>query len=199
MNHEKPLLDAKYLQKTAVAYGSKPYWFGLGFIQLKLSDDSRIHFWSPDIARHEREEIHDHRYNFVSHVLYGTLHFELYEPTPMQHDHVYTHELFQTDCAPGCLGTEPKVHPVTITKRGSYDLPEGSEYWFSSEQFHTTEGTTFAVTYLEREAKTKQFANVIKPKGAPVSCPFATKLSEEECWQHIEKVCANWRCRYEAR
>src|SRR5271157_3325048 len=200
MKHEKPFLDLNYLKKAAAAYGSKPYWFGLGFIQLKLSDDSRIHFWSPDIARPERDEIHDHRYNFVSRVLYGTLTFDLYEPTPIQRDGVWTHELFQTDCAPGHEGNkEPKIYPVTITKRGTFDLVEGSEYWFSSEQFHTTENTQFAVTYLERETKTKQFANVIKPRGAPISCPFATEMSVADCWRHIDKICASWRCKCEGR
>jgi hypothetical protein len=178
------------LRIISAAYGSKPYWFGLGFIQLKLSDSTRIHFWSPEIKRVEREEIHDHRYNFKSTVLYGTLHFDLFEMTLMQRDGVWTHELYQTDCSPEQEGNlEPKVYPVTLTKRGSYDLVRGSSYWFSSEQFHTTEGTELAVTYLERETKTKQFANVIKAKGAPHSCPFAEKMDEKLCWEHIKNIC----------
>ncbi len=154
----------------------------------------------PWVPRHEREEIHDHRYNFLSTVLMGTLHFELYEFTPMQRDHVFTHELFQTDCAPGHEGNkDPKIYPVTISKRGSYDIVAGSSYWFSSDQFHTTEGTTFAVTYLERETKTKPFANVIKAKGAPITCPFAEQMPEEDCWRHIDRVCASYRCEQEGR
>ena len=184
-------LSLNSLKDASKSYGSKPYWFGLGFIQLKLNDVSRVHYWCPWIPAPEREEIHDHRYNFKSTVVAGVLHFELYEPTPMQRDHVFTHELFQTDCAPGHEGNkDPKAYPVTLEHRGTYDVHAGSSYWFSEKQFHTTEGTRFAITYLEREEKTKQFANVIKPKGAPVSCPFAKTLPEDECWSYIEQAIA---------
>lgn len=181
-----PLYDIQYLRAAAQSYGSKPHWFGLGFIQLKLNDRERVHFWCPEIPHPEREEIHDHRYNFTSTVLAGMLHFELYEYKSVMYSPIAPHELFQTDCAPGHEGNkDPKVYGVSIQHRGTYDLAAGSQYWFSENQFHTTEGTEYAITHLLREPKTKQYANVIKVKGAPTTCPFAETMSEEKLWDHI--------------
>jgi hypothetical protein len=206
-----PLFDMEHLRRCAGEYDSRPIWFGLGFIQLKLNDVERVHFWCPEIPSPEREEIHDHRYNFTSTVLAGMLHFELYEVTPVPYRHISradydssysynnvlesrrlagvdpTHELFETDCAPGHEGNkEPKVTTVQIAHRGTYDLAAGSQYWFSEKQFHTTQGTEYAITHLRRESKHKQFANVVKVIGAPTTCPFAVQMPEEECWDHIK-------------
>ena len=54
-------------------------WHGNGFIQVHLSDLERIHIWSrrfqPTV---KNAQIHDHRWGFVSRVLYGTLENAIY-------------------------------------------------------------------------------------------------------------------------
>lgn len=56
---------------------------GLGFLQLKLAANTRLHVWHPDLPRRrcfEHSSIHDHRFGFVSRVLVG-----------VQINHVYRH------------------------------------------------------------------------------------------------------------
>lgn len=48
---------------------------GLGFIQIKLDGNQRLHVWHPDLPRRscfERSAIHNHRFSFTSTVLIGT-------------------------------------------------------------------------------------------------------------------------------
>src|SRR5690606_30989934 len=68
--HLDQFLDIDHLR----SYGATPHWFGLGFIQLKLTNDTRIHFWHPALmADTPEEELHDHRYRFHSHILLGNI------------------------------------------------------------------------------------------------------------------------------
>jgi hypothetical protein len=162
--------------------GTPPHWFGLGFIQLKLTENTRIHFWLPWLKGKEREEIHNHRYNFVSRVLAGSLHKEIYAVTPNDFG---GHELFTTTCAPGKEGEVTSYVPVSCSKIAEFDVVAPSTYFFGHDQFHTTEGTDFAITYLEREPKVKSDAMVVKVAGALTTCPFASPLPVDELWGHI--------------
>lgn len=47
---------------------------GLGFIQVKLDNDQRMHVWHPDLPRrrcYEASAVHNHRFSFTSRVLKG--------------------------------------------------------------------------------------------------------------------------------
>lgn len=177
------ILDIDWLRKQSESNGTPPHWFGLGFIQLKLTENTRIHFWLPWLKGKEREEIHNHRYNFTSSVLIGSLHKEIYQVTPGGTDW----ELFTTTCAPGKEGEVTETTPVSCVKIAEFDLASWSTYFFAHDQFHTTEGTDFAVTYLERESKVKSDAMVVKKTGAPTTCPFANPVPVNELWEHIEE------------
>ena len=61
-------IDLETLRRNHV----RLYYFGLGFIQLKLDEVRRLHFYSarlPPIT----EDVHNHRYGFLSRVLAGRL------------------------------------------------------------------------------------------------------------------------------
>lgn len=186
-----PTIDE--LKHRARQYSSEPYWFGLGFVQLKLSDTERMHFWVPEIPHPEREEIHNHRYDFVSTVLAGTLKHEVYHldaiVDPSADVRIVDgceYEIFETNCAPTKGGTVETVTPCIITHVGSFDLGAGSTYAFPHESFHTTEGTKFAITSLTRVLpKPIEFASVIKKQGAETTCPFKEKMPVDSCWDHI--------------
>lgn len=186
-----PTLDE--LRAKAKAYGTEPFWFGLGFVQLKLSDTERMHFWYPDIPCPEREEIHNHRYDFSSTVLAGQLRHEVYHldkvrslTTAVQEQ---DWEIFETNCAPNKEGTVETVTPCSVTRMGVFDLVAGSTYEFPHTSFHTTEGTKFAITHLTRVLpKPLEFASVVKLRGAATVCPFKEKLPTDLCWQHIAEA-----------
>lgn len=47
---------------------------GLGFVQVQLEGNQRLHVWHPELPRRacfESSAIHDHRFNFMSRVLVG--------------------------------------------------------------------------------------------------------------------------------
>lgn len=188
------LPSIQYFREKSASYGSDPYWFGLGFIQLKLSDAERMHIWSPEIPCPEREEIHNHRYDFTSTVLAGNLRHDVYHLdcrlSASAPDEIYLgskYEIFETNCQPGKEGTVETVTPCLVSHVGTFNLQAGSTYQFPHTSFHTTEGTEFAITLLTRVLpKPIEFASVIKKKGAPTTCPFKDKLPTETCWEHIE-------------
>jgi hypothetical protein len=202
-----PTIDE--LKRRAKKYNSEPYWFGLGFIQLKLSDTERMHFWTPDCPHPEREEIHNHRYDFASTVLAGTLKHDIYHLDAVVEASVKPNgepascafktewEIFETDCAPNKEGTVEKVSPAIVTHVGTFTLAAGSTYSFPHESFHTTEGTKFAVTSLTRVLpKPIDYASVIKKAGAATTCPFKEKLPLGRCWDLVEyavQLATNWR------
>lgn len=186
-----PTIDE--LRAKAKKYNSEPHWFGLGFVQLKLSDTERMHFWIPEIPRREREEIHNHRYDFDSTVLAGTLMHEVYHldatVDPSADVRIIDgceYEIFETNCSPSKAGTIETVSPCIITHVGSFDLAAGSTYMLPHSSFHTTEGTRFAITHLTRVLpKPLEFASVIKKRGAETTCPFAERMDPEVAWEHI--------------
>jgi hypothetical protein len=179
------------LRTKADSYGTDPYWFGLGFIQLKLNDTARMHFWLPEIPRPEREEIHNHRYDFSSIVLAGHLMHEVWHLDAVKSQTTTVQEqdweIFETNCAPNKEGTVETVTPCSITKMGEFSLGAGSIYAFPHTSFHTTEGTRFAITHLTRVLpKPLEYASVVKRRGAETTCPFKEKLPTDLCWQYIE-------------
>lgn len=184
----------KDLRAKAKSYGSEPYWFGLGFIQLKLSDTERMHFWCPEIPRPEREEIHNHRYDFHSTVLAGELWHEVYHldatVDPSADIKIVDScewEIFETNCSPTKEGTVETVTPCIVTRVGAFRLHAGSYYEFPHESFHTTELTTFAITHLTRKLpKPLEFASVIKRRGQETTCPFKEKIPADTCWMYID-------------
>jgi hypothetical protein len=180
-----PTIDE--LRARAKAYGSDPYWFGLGFVQLKLSDTERMHFWSPEIPYPEREEIHNHRYDFTSNVLAGAVHHETFLVMNIFRDNEDAlHEIFTTTCMPGVEGTVEEVTPCDIRPMGAYIIGAGSTYSFPHTSFHTTKDTKFAITHLTRVLpKPLEFASVVKLRGAATVCPFKEKLPTDVCWEHI--------------
>jgi hypothetical protein len=186
-----PTIDE--LKARAKKYNSVPHWFGLGFVQLKLSDTERMHFWVPEIPRREREEIHNHRYDFVSSVLAGTLKHDIYHldatVDPKADVRIIDgceYEIFETNCAPTAEGTIETVTPCIVTHVGTFTLEAGSSYALPHETFHTTEDTRFAITSLTRVLpKPIEFASVIKKRGAETTCPFKDKMDPDVCWEHI--------------
>ncbi len=55
------------------------HYFGLGFIQLKINFETRMHFYSPELPQiTSNEDVHNHRYDFESCVLKGELEQELF-------------------------------------------------------------------------------------------------------------------------
>lgn len=162
-----------------------PEYFGLGFIQLKIDTKYRMHFYHDDlIPIVPDEELHDHRYNFTSHILNGTFTQEIYD---FQETEDGTHQLKEVDCQNpdnkmegSVLGTPRLLNMSTYTK--------GSSYWINRDLFHRVKSSGNTITILERERVEKNFARVISPLGNHSICPFSAPLGPERCWELIEDM-----------
>ena len=164
------------------ACGAVPHYFGLGFVQLKLSDTRRLHFWHPSCeAIVGEEEIHDHRYDFVSHVLAGTVVHETWDYSPCADGGV---EAFKVSCKPGVPSDPAPSSRGKASRTGMYSLAAGSFYRFPAGAFHRSEGKS-AVTSLTRGPVVLEEATVLRPLGAPPVCAFSRPMPEADCWAAI--------------
>lgn len=166
----------------------KIHYFGLGFIQIKLNNHERVHFYTttlPPIV--DMEEVHDHRYDFYSFVLSGMYHHELFEIQEGT-----THLLTEETCVDPNVAdvqqsnTQEKTtpRPCSITKTGEVWMKEGSHYFIEKNVLHRV-NTENAITFLIRETPTKGRARVVCRKETKKVCPFRDTLSEELLWDIV--------------
>ena len=87
---------------------------GLGFLQVKLPGNQRIHVWHPDLPRRkcwESSNIHDHRFGFISRVLVGRQINQLYREVPFAPASDPTHIAYLHEGNRTTFGNRPwKVH-----------------------------------------------------------------------------------------
>lgn len=181
-------LDIDFLR----ASGAEPQFF-LDFIQLKLDDRFRMHFWHQDLPAYgAEEELHDHRYDFVSRVLVGqTTHEEWYFTENPDGDM----EIIEKSCQPGSEVPARQVAVGNVKCGGTYTMARGSQYHFPNDRFHRIR-TARCVTLLERGEIVKDVARIIKPKGAGDFCPFERKIEPKKLWEVIEDLLFEGSGRY---
>lgn len=181
-----PLFDGRFDAFLTVdglrAAGAVPKWFGLGFIQIKLNDTQRMHFWHPSLsADTPEEELHDHRYFFTSHVVAGeTTHEEWF----FRKDDHGDHEMVAVNCKPGSAGEEQHLGYGLVEQGGSYTMVAGSKYTFPPTGYHRIRAER-CVTFLERGPVLTELATVIRPLGTPAVCPFERQIPEAQLWDCI--------------
>ena len=168
------------------ATGAKPHYFGLGFIQLKLDDSWRMHFWHPMLsAVVGEEELHDHRYDFRSYVLHGKTTHEVFEfvPDELGGDH----GMYRVSCKPDDPREPEPAGRGRVVPAGSYTMVAGSVYEFPHDQFHRIEASE-CITLVFRREIVKDLATVIKPLEDGHVCPFSKSLPQEELWACIGEL-----------
>jgi len=122
---------------------------GLGFVQIQLEGNQRMHVWHPELPRRtcfQVSDIHDHRFTFQSQVLVG-------EQTNIQFEHqhanqhadagdnpiyyvTYLHEGARTAC-----GGRPWVPDgcITMTKEWRQTIKAGDSYLQPAYIYHRTQ------------------------------------------------------------
>jgi len=176
-----------YLDLATLKTLGAPAYFGLGFIQLKINEHQRIHFWVPEwpTIPGADNELHDHRYTLTSTILKGEIHNHIYTPVSTEDP---THELIEVSCKPNS-SEEPRVidrvTPVFLT---SFVSKTGDTYTLSPDAFHTAHTVGPTVTFVERADVLKDMARVIRPLDSAFVCPFSIKYSAQECWDKIEEI-----------
>lgn len=165
------------------------HFFGLGFVQLKLDNQLRMHFYHPDIKPiTPDEEIHNHRYDFISNIIAGSFSQELFKVTSGDSDFY----MIEENCKSEKLVDPVKV-PVIITSLGFNHYKAGDSYTCVTSDFHRVK-TDFAITRLYRGQIMSDNALVIKNKNDESICPFSKQLSNNECWEIIESCINLGKC-----
>lgn len=172
------LLNIDFLKKEC----EHIHFFGLGFIQLKLNEHQRLHFYSSKLpSLMNEEEIHNHRYDFQSYILKGTLKSEHYKVVE-GNDYI----LEQESCKPGIdIKVEPKL--CSIKHINSHIYNEGSKYKIEHDVFHKVFGID-CITYLMRGLYMKDNADVIRKVNSEKICPFSKQIPEPELWDIVESM-----------
>jgi hypothetical protein len=157
------------------------HFFGLGFIQLKINDRFRLHFYSPSLPSIVgKEDVHNHRYDFKSTILKGMITQELYARVSGN-----THTMEQESCK-DMVEHKAVSTECAIIMLASVEHLAGTSYWIQHDTLHRvyTKGST--ITLLDRGPYAKELADVIRPRGSSKVCPFSVKLTESDLWEIVE-------------
>lgn len=182
--HE-PLLDIDHLRSFDV----KPAYFGLGFIQLKIKRNSRVHFYHDDLPV-LAEEPHAHRYGFTSYIMQGRFEQTLYQYSANQPSGEFYMDF--EDCKPGSEPTPDMTggeqNPGTLHELFHAEYQADDYYRIEADTLHTVKGMDNAITYLVRDEPSKDFAGVVRRVGADKVCPFSEPIAVDRCWEMIEDM-----------
>jgi hypothetical protein len=165
------------------------HYFGLGFIQLKIDDSHRMHFYTPELPPITSEEdVHNHRYDFESLILKGEFEQDIFEVTwPQFGEFGTTHLLEQESCKEGCSADENDAFPVKVKLLATNHYMAGSRYLINHETFHRVRATN-CITLIERSEYKKELAEVVRPINAGKICPFSKKIEVEKLWDIVGKM-----------
>lgn len=156
------------------------HYFGLGFIQLKLDHVNRLHFYTSELPPIvDEEDIHNHRYDFTSKILGGSITNYLFAETIGD-----THWKEDESCKEGVAsGTPRRDCGVIMTSMHTYVA--GSEYFIDHNTFHRV-ASKDCITWVIRSDYKKDYAQVIRPVRSSKVCPFSQKIAEDKLWEIIE-------------
>lgn len=128
---------------------------GNGFIQIDIDDNRRLHIWDHRIPKQKvATPIHDHRFDFTSRVLKGTLWHTTYN---IRYDEDGDYEIYIPEVRKGedtILVSSGDKCVVSCDKVIS--IPEGGSYEFGAMRFHETGWAEPTVTLMTK-LKTYKF------------------------------------------
>lgn len=168
---------------------------GLGFIQVQLQGNQRLHVWHPELPRRkcfENSAIHNHRFNFTSRVLIGQQINIKVRPVNAV-EGAATHLLYLHEGARTANGGRPWTPnaPVAMDEYTSETIEAGQEYFMPAYHFHRTEpgGDGKVATIMTKLAEGK--------RGAMSSCRIGIEpdtdfdrfqLSPALLWSYVLEV-----------
>ncbi len=169
---------------------------GLGFIQVKLGANQRLHVWHPDLPRREcfaESQVHDHRFGFTSTVLRGCLVNHVHAALKLEvdgrqlesHD-VYVHE---GDRLP--TGNRPWLPDgrVWLTTVSTQVVHERQSYSMLPGVFHSTEPMGMVATIMAKRPALVRGARTLVRMGTEPDVDFdRLQLSTREMWAVVRAV-----------
>lgn len=171
-------LDIDYLKQNK----QRLYYFGLGFVQLVLNKYERVHFYNENITA-PNDEVHNHRYNFSSHILKGCFANELYKLVPGD-----SHVLINESCNKNKKLEHNIQIPVGLELISTDVYLSGQSYHVFFNDLHSVTYKGNTITHLQRSDIITDYAQVIYPKDRAITCPFENDYTENQLWDIIKET-----------
>jgi len=164
---------------------------GLGFLQVKLENNLRLHVWHPELPRRhcfEYSAVHDHRFGFESTILRGTQINHTYRVDEVATaNYLATHDAYKHEGARLPTGNRPWDHAgqrhVTEVDVKGYEA--GETYRMAPYQFHSTEpgGDGIVVTLMRKTSIGETGATSLCEIGHAPDVDFDRKqMKEVDMW-----------------
>jgi len=161
---------------------------GLGFIQVKLPANRRLHVWHPDLPRRrcfERSAIHNHRFSFRSTVLAGIQVNRRFEVMP---DDDGSHDLVSHDGPRSEKGGRLSYvagRVSLLTSLPEYSWP-GSTYFMPMLAYHDTPNDDVVITMMEKLDEGTVHASSLIEHGHEFDQSFDRfQLSPDQLWDFV--------------
>jgi hypothetical protein len=163
---------------------------GLGFVQLILGGNQRMHVWHPDLPRrscYEHSAIHNHRFSFTSRVLKGVqvnerCDLEIVKPETGSHL-LISHNGPRSERG-GRLSYP--VADVNIRSRGVERYQPGQSYAMPAYEYHRTPCEGIVVTVMQKETEGEIHANSTCKRGVDFDYDFDRfQLSPERLFAFV--------------
>ena len=156
------------------------YHAGVGFAQVYLNEDVRLHLWHPELPT-EPESFgcrHDHRFDFTSTVLLGAVTNLFLSMDPGARfiagsggQKVEGHGFFdEWEVMPAHLGSaEPSIRRrgVDVKIDGIEVLRVGDTYSFPKRRYHESRGHGVTMTVMKKFNQEDSWAGILAPRGQP--------------------------------
>ncbi|UTC28572.1 hypothetical protein MARCHEWKA_00590 [Brevundimonas phage vB_BpoS-Marchewka] len=156
------------------------YHAGVGFAQVYLNEDVRLHLWHPDLPT-EPESFgcrHDHRFDFTSTVLLGAVTNIFLSITPGwsttagSGDEVLEGfgRFNEWEVMPAHLGSaEPTIRQsgVDLHIDGIEVIRAGETYSFPKRRYHESRGHGVTLTVMKKFNQEETWAGILAPRGQP--------------------------------
>jgi hypothetical protein len=176
------------MREMALALFSSVSWrhHGIGVLQGYVVEGSRaevrLHVWAPELVKPGMDvsgDIHDHRFDLVSHVLCGQVGHEEIIPEADDEGEWAMLKLTHARAAKehGYHGpTEPLPGRFNI-RRSSFVIEQGKTYRFPAGRFHRSPvlpGVT--ITCVEKHNQTDASARILHPVATPPVMAFGHEM-----------------------
>lgn len=161
---------------------------GLGFIQVKLEGNQRLHVWHPELPRRKcfvHSSIHNHRFSFLSTVLVGV---QVNRKVRVEHDPDGLHDLISHDGPRSEKGGRlsyvagrVRATPLAMTYHGP-----GETYYMPEQEYHDTPNSGIVVTVVRKLSEGTVHACSLIEHGHVFDQDFDRfQLSADELWQFV--------------
>lgn len=166
---------------------------GLGFIQIKMTDDRRMHIWHPDLPRRkcfQHSPIHNHRFSFVSTVLKGVQvnqRVQVIGESEGFGSHFYVNHDGPRSPRGGRESFIDGECSLIASRAERYH--PGDSYETPVHEYHQTPNSGIVITVMKKKIVTLEHAKTIIRKGHVFDQQFDRfQLSPDELWSFVRRA-----------